>query len=306
MGLLGGRPASTVAPFPRAMATAATAAGNPLAAVTVHHPAHQVSQRTQMLAARVAHVKAQRLSCFELLCSKGLGTFFTAPLLGLSGLISVPAATSVAIFRFGKLDCVIARPGLTWVAPFYERVQMFTGTQTHKMDELHLVDAVGNPILVRALLEFAVEDPAALFIATNASLSVLFNQAEQVVREACTRFPLLGEKGADIRSLTHELGAQMLGELQPDASVFGVQVQRLVIVEARYAPNIASQMLMKQQAVALIGARREIVAGALNVVRDTLTQFPDLSDVAKERLIGNLLVTLTAQQHSSGSLEERR
>ena len=42
MGLLGGRPASTVAPFPRAMATAATAAGNPLAAVTVHHPAHQV------------------------------------------------------------------------------------------------------------------------------------------------------------------------------------------------------------------------------------------------------------------------
>ena len=182
----------------------------------------------------------------------------------------------------------------------------FTGTQTHKMNELNLVDAVGNPILVRALLEFSVEDPAALFIATNASLSVLFNQAEQVVREACTRFPLLGEKGADIRSLTHELGAQMLAELQPDASVFGVQVQRLVIVEARYSPNIASQMLMKQQAIALIGARKEIVQGALHVVRDTLTQFPDLGDAAKERLIGNLLITLTAQQHSQSGVDGKQ
>ena len=112
---------------------------------------------------------------------------------------------------------------------------------------------------------------------------------------------MLGEKGADIRSLTHELGAGMLADLQPDASVFGVQVQRLVIVEARYDPKIASQMLMKQQAIALINARKEIVQGALHVVQDTLTQFPDLSDAAKERLIGNLLVTLTAQQHQESS-----
>jgi len=349
-GLLGAPRAGSMASNPNPLQQAA-AAGAPSIAVA-YHPHHQMSQRTQMLGARVAQVKAQRLTCFELLSSKGLGTLFSLPFLGLTGLISIPAATSCAIFRFGKLDCVISEPGLTWVAPFYERVQMvrrggleralssylscahtslsrppasplassptylsarsialaaqFTGTQTHKMNELNLVDAVGNPILVRALLEFSVEDPAALFIATNASLSVLFNQAEQVVREACTRFPLLGEKGADIRSLTHELGAQMLTELQPDASVFGVQVQRLVIVEARYSPNIASQMLMKQQAMALIGARKEIVQGALHVVRDTLTQFPDLGDAAKERLIGNLLITLTAQQQSSGGLEKER
>ena len=59
-------------------------------------------------------------------------------------------------------------------------------------------------------------------------------------------------------------------ELQQDANSFGVVVQRLCIVEARYAPEIASQMLMKQQAMATVAARKEIVAGALNVVRDTL------------------------------------
>ena len=149
---------------------------------------------------------------------------------------------------------------------------------------------------MRALLEFAIEDPAALKIATNMSLAVLFNQAEQVVREACTRLPLLGERGHDIRSQTNEIGAGMLADLQPDATVFGIVVQRLVIVEARYSPEIAQQMLMKQQAAAMVGARKEIVAGALNVVRDTLAEFPRLSQDARERMISNLLVTLTAHQ----------
>jgi hypothetical protein len=106
-----------------AVAAAAGAVGAPSIAVA-YHPHHQMSQRTQMLGARVAQVKAQRLTCFELLSSKGLGTLFSLPFLGLTGLISIPAATSCAIFRFGKLDCVISEPGLTWVAPFYERVQM--------------------------------------------------------------------------------------------------------------------------------------------------------------------------------------
>ena len=57
--------------------------------------------------------------------------------------------------------------------------------QTHETTELKVIDAVGNPIIVRGLLEFGVEDAAALHIATNSSFSVLFNMAEQVPH-ACT------------------------------------------------------------------------------------------------------------------------
>ena len=294
----------------------------------------------------------------------------------------MPPRTTLAIFRFGKLDQVITRPGLTWILPGGDRIACFTGTQTYKLDELHVVDAAGNPIIVRALMEFAVEDPAALHIATNDSLSVLHNQAEQVVREACSRLPLLGEHGHDIRSQTHELGAAMVGgsgwvgeggsagaeprrraspcmqvrhwgsaaaaaaagasaalhrtapvvapsvptttpvrpillplssrpfptmqmtlpqvkELNLDANSFGVTVQRMSILEARYAPEIASQMLMKQQAAAMVAARREIVAGALNVVRDTLDSFPTLSDTSRERLVTNLLCVLCSHTPAS-------
>jgi hypothetical protein len=127
-------------------------------------------------------------------------------------------------------------------------------------------------------LEYSIDDPAALRIATNSSLQVLFNQAELTVREACGRLPLLGEKGHDIRSQTNEIGAAMLLDLQTDASVFGIIVQRIAIVESRYAPEISQQMLMKQMAAATVSARKEITQGALNVVRDTLKEFPKLSD----------------------------
>ena len=194
----------------------------------------------------------------------------------------------------GKLDYVIKTPGVHWVAPFYDRITMFSGTATHNSDELHVIDAAGNPIIVRALLEYAIEDPAALHIATNSSLQVLFNMTEQVVRQECTALPLLGAPGHDIRSQIKELGDRMVTELQADASVFGVSVQRLVICEARYAPEIAAQMLMKQQASALVEAREQIMAGAISIVRDCMREFPTLSDGGKERLISNLLVTLTS------------
>jgi hypothetical protein len=91
----------------------------------------------------------------------------------------------------------------------------------------------------------------------------------------------------------------MVQELNLDASSFGVIVQRLAITEARYASEIASAMLMKQQASAMVSARKEIVAGALLIVRDTLSAFPAMSEAGKERLVGNLLVSLTS--HSSAT-----
>jgi regulator of protease activity HflC (stomatin/prohibitin superfamily) len=250
------------------------------------------SARTAALARRVEAAKSERLNFGEHLL-KGLGALSTVFTLGLSGFTTVPPRTTIAVFRFGKLDRVLRRPGLVWLAPFGELVTGFSGSQTHKIEGLDVIDKVGNPIVVSALLEYSVEDPAALRIAANGDMHVLYYQAEQVVRETCARLPLLGEHGADIRSQTHELAAAMVAELQPDASVMGVTVQRLCIVEARYAREIAAQMLMKQQAVATVAARREMVAGALGIIADTLTQLPPVSEATRDRIITSLLITLT-------------
>lgn len=167
---------------------------------------------------------------------------------------------------------------------------------------MHVIDAAGNPIIVTALLEYSIEDPAALHIALSSDLTVLFNMAEQVIREACTGLPLLGENGHDIRSQTVEIGDRMVKQLQVDANVFGVAVLRVAITEARYSPDVASQLLQKQTAMATLAAREQIVAGALNVVRDTLRVFPTLSDSGKERLIMGLLITLTSHVQTTPTM----
>lgn len=250
------------------------------------------------LARKVAEAKAQELTCCELSTKYCLGSTACLMTLGFGCLTVVPTNTKMAVFRFGKLDGMIETPGCHCVVPCFDPVKQFAGTQTHKIEQLHVIDATGNPIVVRALLEYAIHDPAALYIATSSSLMVLINMAEQVVRVACSKLPLLGEPGHDIRSQTTELGEAMVAELQPDASVFGVTVQRLVIVEAGYSPEIAPQMLMKQQAGALVAAREQIVAGALNIVRDALREFPGMSPEGRERLTSNLLVTLTSHSQA--------
>jgi len=256
---------------------------------------HNISPRTAEFARRVAAAKGVKLTFFEN-CVKGLGYLMTIPFLGLNGFFTVPANTRVAIFRFGKLDKVITKPGIHWLPLGYDMVSSFAGQQTTSLPDLHVIDAAGNPIIIRALLEYTIEDPAALQIATNSSLSVLLNMAEQTVREACSKYPLLGAHGEDIRSHTADLGAAMVSNLQADAQVFGISIQRLIIVEARYAPEIAAQMLMKQQAQALIAARTEIVNGSLAIVKNIVSELPTLSKESQERLINSMLITLTSHQ----------
>ena len=99
-------------------------------------PHHQMSARTAMLARKVAEAKAKRLGCFEHFLSKSLGTLVLAPSGFLGGFVSVQPNNALAVFRFGKLDRMITRPGLYWLPTFFENVTCFTGTQTHKMDEL--------------------------------------------------------------------------------------------------------------------------------------------------------------------------
>ena len=123
------------AQFAQAQAQYAMAAPPP-PGVGAFVPHHQMSARTAMLARKVAEAKAKRLGCFEHFLSKSLGTLVLAPSGFLGGFVSVQPNNALAVFRFGKLDRMITRPGLYWLPTFFENVTCFTGTQTHKMDEL--------------------------------------------------------------------------------------------------------------------------------------------------------------------------
>lgn len=84
----------------------------------------------------------QKLTCCESVWNCFGCTVCCLATCGCAGFITVPASTNVAIFRCGKLDGEITTPGCHWVNPCYQRkVQQFAGTQTEKMDQLHVIDA---------------------------------------------------------------------------------------------------------------------------------------------------------------------
>lgn len=90
-----------------------------------------LSARTAALQRKVTTAKAERLTCSEAFCSKCLPVLCCAlPTLGLAGCATVPPRHTYAVFRFGKLDAVIDRPGLTWIYPFSDIVKCFTGART--------------------------------------------------------------------------------------------------------------------------------------------------------------------------------
>lgn len=97
---------------------------------------HALSPRIQALAARVQNAKQQQQTVFELFIVWFFGVLVYLPSLFLGGFIVNPVNHVTAIFRFGKVDRIITKPGLAWLPAFYERITTFTGTQTHKMAEL--------------------------------------------------------------------------------------------------------------------------------------------------------------------------
>ena len=125
-----------------------------------HNESMATPLRTQRIN-MVRETKALKLTVTEQFL-KYFGGLFALPFLGLTCIRNIPTKTTQAIFRFGKLDRVITEPGLAFVLPFGETVSAFTGTQTHKINELNVVDLAGNPIIVRALLEFSVSIPYGL------------------------------------------------------------------------------------------------------------------------------------------------
>ena len=124
-------------------------------------------ERSTVLSDKVRAAKEQKLTCFEL-ALRSCCSLVCCPLCFIGvGWVQVNANTASAFFRFGKLERVIDTPGLSYVTPGATRIDGFRGTQSLILPPLNIIDAAGNPIIVRALLEYSVDDPAALCISTN-------------------------------------------------------------------------------------------------------------------------------------------
>ena len=232
----------------------------------------------------------------------GVGLF--ASLLLLPGLFVINPNEAVALLLFGAYKGTTRTGGLRYTNPFYTKLKLSLKARNLNGDRLKVNDLSGNPIEIAAVVVWRVEDTAeALFEVDNFEAYVKI-QSETAVRHLASAYPYDGGEGeVTLRGATDDVNEHLRRELQDRLDKAGVKVLEARLAHLAYAPEIAHAMLQRQQASAVVAARKKIVEGAVGMVEMALQelssrQLVTLDDERKATMVSNLLVVLCSE-HSA-------
>jgi regulator of protease activity HflC (stomatin/prohibitin superfamily) len=234
-----------------------------------------------------------------------------ASILIASGFFLVNPNMARVLVLFGTYRGTVRKAGFWWTNPFTSKRRL--SLRAHNLDggKLKVNDMLGNPVEISAVVVWRVSETArASFDVENYEQYVAL-QSEAAVRHLATQYPYddLDNEGAEItlRGSTSEI-AEKLGEaLARRLRSAGIEIIEARLNHLAYAPEIASAMLQRQQAKAIIAARRQIVEGAVGMVEMALAelkegQIVELDAERKATLVGNLLVVLCGQENAKPML----
>jgi regulator of protease activity HflC (stomatin/prohibitin superfamily) len=235
-------------------------------------------------------------------------------LLALNGFIIVqPNQAKVAVF-LGRYVGTVARAGFHWVNPLTTRRNLSLRLRNLDTDVLKVNDANGNPIEISAVITWQVQDAAQAAFDVEDYLGFVDIQAETAVRHVASVFPYDSyEEGQEsLRGAAERVIATLQADLQARLDVAGVTVVDTRLRRLAYAPEIAADMLRRQQADAIVAARQRIVEGAVGMVDHALTslsqrEIVELDEERKAAMVSNLMVVLVSDRGAqpvvnSGSL----
>ncbi|MBE0664393.1 MAG: SPFH domain-containing protein [Candidatus Aminicenantes bacterium] len=208
---------------------------------------------------------------------------------------------------FGKYKGTVRSDGFHWTNPLQLTYPRSTYTlslriRNFEIDKLKVNDKRGNPIEIAAVVVWHVEDTAhALFDVDHYEHYVKI-QSDAALRHLANCYPYDHgeEEEMTLRSGMDEVAQVLKKELQERLAKAGVRVEETRLTHLAYAPEIASAMLRRQQAEAIIAARRKIVHGAVSMVEMALEDLEskkvvNLDEERKAAMVSNLLVVLCAE-----------
>ena len=233
---------------------------------------------------------------------------FIALLFALPGQYLVQPNKALVLILFGRYKGTVDRPGWHLANPFTRmesrkislRVHNFT-TSVSKVN-----DAEGNPIEISAVVVWRVVDTAAAVFEVDDFKDFVHVQSETAIRHLGTQYPYDDFEGdrVSLRSDPDTVAATLHAEVQDRLDRAGVEVIETRLNHLAYATEIAEAMLRRQQAAAVVAARRTIVEGAVGMVEEALELLAersvvDLDENAKASMVANLLVVLTSEQQTT-------
>ncbi|MDH5312167.1 MAG: SPFH domain-containing protein [Gammaproteobacteria bacterium] len=206
---------------------------------------------------------------------------------------------------FGKYVGTAREPGLRWANPFYQKTKVSTRVRNFESGKLKVNDSNGSPIEIAAVVVWKVVDTAEAIFEVDDYEQFVHIQSESALRNLSTTYPYEPHEGegAALRSHPMEIATALQEEIQDRLQEAGVNVLEARISHLAYAPEIANAMLRRQQASAIIAARKQIVAGAVGMVEMALQHLQqgkivELDEERKAAMVSNLLVVLCGEENA--------
>ncbi|KAL7575407.1 hypothetical protein ACA910_007313 [Epithemia clementina (nom. ined.)] len=253
------------------------------------------------------------------------GSLFTAPLLSTvvsltcclpfyilacCGFFEVKEKEIKAVLYFGKYIGSVQEPGIHFLPICgLETRPISTATRTVDLKDLKVLDQRGNPVVISAVVTFVPTSakkaridvqnpwPYATWQPAVGRGTYLQLQAEAILKQVASQFPYEAPAGQpSLQTEGSHITAILVQRLQERVNILGAHIMTFDLVDLSYAPEIAQSMLLRQQAEALVDARRIIVAAAVDMATDALTHMQErgclLDDATRQGLVSNLMTVI--------------
>ncbi|MHB1419439.1 MAG: SPFH domain-containing protein [Bacillota bacterium] len=227
-----------------------------------------------------------------------IGSFLSA------GIIVVQPNQAKVVTFFGSYIGSVRESGIWLIMPLsiYKGVSLRVHNFNSKT--LKVNDVMGNPVEIAAVIVFkVVESAKAMFEVVN-YMQFVEIQSETALRHVATKYPYDNfeeDGGHSLRSNADEVAAELARELQERLMLAGVEVMETRLTHLAYATEIASAMLQRQQASAIVAARAKIVEGAVGMAQMAIERLQqdkivELDEERKVAMINNLMVAIVSER----------
>lgn len=247
--------------------------------------------------------------------ASGSFTAFGVVLAGLNIIVAAVLSTGVMVVQpnqakalvfFGRYVGSVRDSGLWLTVPLCERRTVSLRVRNFNSAKLKVNDVDGNPIEIAAVIVFKVVDSYRSLFDVDQYEEFVEIQSESALRHVASRYPYdaFEKDGFSLRSHSEEVAKELMEELDRRLTVAGVNILDARLTHLAYSTEIASAMLQRQQASAIVAARKRIVEGAVGMVQDALEMLQkdaviELDEERKAAMINNLMVAIVSERGAS-------
>jgi len=225
--------------------------------------------------------------------------------MGICSCFTVSPKEEIVLLDFGKYNGTVKEPGCHFVCSFGRTMhRVSTKVKSIVIPETKTIDVNGNPLVVNGILAYQIRNAKRATLDVEYADDFVRTQGLAALKQIVSRYPYESDDAAHcLKTAADHISHEMIEILQARVQVAGVQILSFTFNEISYAPEIASGMLKRQQAQAILQARKVIVRGAVDIAQSAVHELEkegiNMDDKAKARIVSNLLTVICSESATS-------